>query len=58
MPCDPTNTCVHRMAAGWITVADLCPVCTSYLIAGLEWIMGEHLDWGEDFLKRATLVPR
>jgi hypothetical protein len=57
MPCTPDNTCVHQLAAGLITVADFCPTCTSFLIAGMEWVLGP-LEWHEDYLKRATLVPR
>jgi len=58
MPCTPDNTCVHHLADGMLTAADLCPICTSYFIAGMEWIMGERLNWHENWLKRATLVPR
>lgn len=58
MPCTPDNTCIHRLAAGYINPADACPTCTSYFIAGMEWIMGEQLQWHEKYLKRATLVPR
>jgi len=54
VPCTPDNTCVHRLAAGWINAGDLCPVCTSYLIAGLEWIMGEQLTWHPGYLRRAS----
>jgi uncharacterized CHY-type Zn-finger protein len=58
MPCIPGNRCIHRLAAGEITTADLCPVCTSYFIAACEWIVGEQLNWHQNYLDRATTVVR
>jgi hypothetical protein len=43
-------TCLQSLAEGWITPSDLCPVCTSAIIAALDGAMA----WHPNFRDRAA----
>jgi hypothetical protein len=48
-----TDTCIQRLAAGWILPNDLCPPCTSRFMAALE-SLGDRLEWSQGFRDRAV----
>jgi hypothetical protein len=53
-PCSRNgDTCIRRLAAGWITANDLCPGCTRRFMAALDWISAEPLTWHRNYTERA-----
>lgn len=46
-------SCLHDLAAGWITASDLCRVCTRRFMSSMDDAAGEALPWHEDYLNRA-----
>jgi hypothetical protein len=50
------QTCLHRLAAGWINPADLCPACTVRFMTGLEWVAGQPLEWHARYITQSTRV--
>ena len=47
-----TGSCIQSLAAGWVTVQDLCPSCTRRFMAALDGL-GEELTWHEAYYERA-----
>lgn len=54
-PVNPTpQSCIERLAAGWINPPDLCPVCTRAFMSALDGIAGPgSLRWHENYVARA-----
>lgn len=49
--------CLAALAAGWITVMDLCGHCTARLIAAVDWVTGRDNTWHPDYRARRRRCP-
>lgn len=54
-PHDPWGSCIQALAAGWILLGDLCPVCTHVLMRALDRSVPD-LPWHQEYLDRAAVV--
>jgi hypothetical protein len=59
MPCHTPSvvlgaTCLQLLAEGYITSTDLCPRCTTTLMAGLNHAAPESLAWTTFYLAKAA----
>jgi hypothetical protein len=51
-PTPNRQTCIERLAGGWILPTDLCPTCTRAFMTALDSIAGP-MTWHPNYLERA-----
>lgn len=52
-PRGPWGSCIQALAAGWILVSDLCPVCMRAFMSALDGIAGP-LEWHQGYRDRVA----
>lgn len=52
-PSPSGQSCITRLADGWILASDLCPTCTAAFMIALDGIAGP-LAWHANYVERAN----